>query len=364
MSAGEDPRRTLARHGLGAKKSWGQNFLRDRSVLARIAGATQATADDVVVEIGAGLGALTRALAELSPPPAQIVAIERDPDMVAVLEADVAGEQVVVRAADATHFDFTAEARRVGRPLVVVGNLPYQIASALILALLAAGRAGAVARAVVMIQREMAKRITAPPGSRVYGRLTVAVAQHAEAAILFDVKPGSFHPAPSVMSSVLRLIPRAGAAGAREGRRTFRGGRESRRSRPAARCCAARWRASASSGRRPRWRRRGWPAPSAPRSSRSPPSPAWPTGSPRPPDVRCRSCPKSRPSFAAWTPSCGGGASRRSGAADCRCTSIARSTCARCGRWPSGTRSGASGGAASTCWSRRARRTGSSSTWA
>ncbi len=209
MSAGEDPRRTLARHGLGAKKSWGQNFLRDRSVLARIAGATQATADDVVVEIGAGLGALTRALAELSPPPAQIVAIERDPDMVAVLEADVAGERVVVRAADATHFDFAAEARRAGRPLVVVGNLPYQIASALILALLAAGRAGAVARAVVMIQREMAKRITAPPGSRVYGRLTVAVAQHAEAAILFDVKPGSFHPAPSVMSSVLRLIPRA-----------------------------------------------------------------------------------------------------------------------------------------------------------
>jgi len=208
MSPGEDPRRTLARHGLGAKKSWGQNFLRDRSVLARIAAATQAGADDVVVEIGAGLGALTRALAELSPPPAEIVAIERDPDMVAVLEADVAGERVAVRAADAMHFDFVAEARRAGRPLVVVGNLPYQIASALILALLAAGRAGAVARAVVMIQREMAKRITAPPGSRVYGRLTVAVAQYAEAAILFDVKPGSFHPAPSVMSSVLRLVPR------------------------------------------------------------------------------------------------------------------------------------------------------------
>ncbi len=208
MSAGEDPRRTLARHGLGAKKSWGQNFLRDRAVLARIAAATQARADDVVVEIGAGLGALTRALADLSPPPAQIVAIERDPDMVAVLQEEIATERVLVRAADATHFDFAAEARRAGRPLVVVGNLPYQIASALVLALLEAGRAGAVARAVVMIQREMAKRITAPPGSRVYGRLTVAVAQHAEAAILFDVKPGSFHPAPSVMSSVLRLTPR------------------------------------------------------------------------------------------------------------------------------------------------------------
>ncbi len=163
----------------------------------------------MVVEIGAGLGALTRALLELSPRPAGVVAIERDPDMVGVLRADLADAGLDVRAADAAHFDFAAEAQRAGRPLVVVGNLPYQIASALILMLLEAGRAGAVARAVIMIQREMAKRITAPPGSRVYGRLTVAVAQHAEAAILFDVKPGSFHPPPSVMSSVLRLVPRA-----------------------------------------------------------------------------------------------------------------------------------------------------------
>ncbi len=208
MPAGEDPRRTLARYGLAAKKSWGQNFLRDRAVLARIAAATQAGPDDVVVEIGAGLGALTRALAELEPPPARVVAVERDPDMVTVLQGELAGARVEVRAADAAHFDFVAEARQAGRPLVVVGNLPYQIASALIVALLQAGRAGAIARAVIMIQREMAKRITAPPGSRVYGRLTVAVAQNAEAAILFDVKPGSFHPAPAVMSSVLRLVPR------------------------------------------------------------------------------------------------------------------------------------------------------------
>ncbi len=175
----EDPRRILERHGLAAKKSWGQNFLRDRAVLARIAAATQAGPEDVVVEIGAGLGALTRALADLQPPPARIVAIERDPDMLRVLEAEVAGPSLEVRAADAAHFDFAAESARVGRPLIVVGNLPYQIASALILAILQAGRAGAVSRAIVMVQREMAKRITAPPGNRVYGRLTVAVAQHA-----------------------------------------------------------------------------------------------------------------------------------------------------------------------------------------
>ncbi|HLK91733.1 MAG TPA: 16S rRNA (adenine(1518)-N(6)/adenine(1519)-N(6))-dimethyltransferase RsmA [Polyangia bacterium] len=206
----DDPRRVLARHGLSAKKSWGQNFLRDRAVLARIAAAARATADDVVVEIGAGLGSLTTALCAAEPPPARVVAIERDPDMLRVLAAELADEpRVEVVAADAARFDLGAAARAAGRPIVVVGNLPYQIASALVLAVIEAGRAGAVARAVVMVQREMAKRITAPPGSRVYGRLTVAVAQHAEARLLFDVKPGSFHPAPSVVSSVLSLVPRA-----------------------------------------------------------------------------------------------------------------------------------------------------------
>ena len=209
MIAIEDPRRVLARHGLTAKKSWGQNFLRDRAVLARIAAAAHATADDTVVEIGAGLGSLTAALAALEPPPARIVAVERDPDMLRVLAAELANEpRIEVRAGDAAQLDFAAEARAVGRPLIVVGNLPYQIASALILGLIEGGRVGAIARGVVMIQREMAKRITAPPGSRVYGRLTVAVAQHAEAKILFDVKPGSFHPAPEVISSVMSLVPR------------------------------------------------------------------------------------------------------------------------------------------------------------
>ena len=205
----EDPRRVLARHGLTAKKSWGQNFLRDRAVLARIAAAARATADDTIVEIGAGLGSLTAALAALEPPPARIVAVERDPDMLGVLAAELGNEpRIEIRAADAAELDFAAEARAAGRPPIVVGNLPYQIASALIFGLIEAGRAGTIARAVVMIQREMAKRITAPPGSRVYGRLTVAVTQHAEARILFDVKPGSFHPAPDVVSSVLSLIPR------------------------------------------------------------------------------------------------------------------------------------------------------------
>ena len=206
----EDPRRVLARHGIGAKKSWGQNFLHDRSVLARIVAAAGAGPDDVVVEIGAGLGTLTLALARAEPPPRRLLAIERDPDMQQVLAAELTGEPAVeVVPADALEFDFEAARQAAGRPLVVVGNLPYQIASALLLALVAAGAKGSIRRAIVMVQRELAQRVVAPPGSRTYGRLTVAVAQRAEARILFNVRPGSFHPAPKVTSSVMSLVPRA-----------------------------------------------------------------------------------------------------------------------------------------------------------
>ena len=204
----DDPRRVLARHDLRAKKSWGQNFLHDRSVHARIVAAAACGADDVVVEIGAGLGTLTAALASAEPPPARVIALERDADMLRVLAAELAGEpRVSITAADAAAFDFAAASREVGRALVVVGNLPYQIASALVVALVEAGPA--VARAIVMVQREFAQRVVAPPGSRTYGRLSVTVQQRAEARILFHVPPGAFHPQPAVTSSVMRLVPRA-----------------------------------------------------------------------------------------------------------------------------------------------------------
>jgi 16S rRNA (adenine1518-N6/adenine1519-N6)-dimethyltransferase len=200
----DDPRKVLARHGLRAKKSWGQNFLHDRSAHARIVAAAAVGADDVVVEIGAGLGTLTGALAAAEPPPARVIALERDADMLRVLEEELGGQpRIEVRAADAAAFDFAAASREVGRPLVVVGNLPYQIASALVVAIVEAR--GAVARAVVMVQREFAQRVVAPPGTRTYGRLSVTVQQYAEARILFHVPPGAFHPPPAVTSSVMRL---------------------------------------------------------------------------------------------------------------------------------------------------------------
>jgi 16S rRNA (adenine1518-N6/adenine1519-N6)-dimethyltransferase len=204
----DDPRKVLARHGLRAKKSWGQNFLHDRSAHARIVAAAAAGPEDVVVEIGSGLGTLTGALIEAQPPPARVIAVERDPDMLSVLQAELGNEpRVTITPADAATFDLAAVSREVGRPLVIVGNLPYQIASALIVGLVRAG--GAVARAVVMVQREFAQRVVAPPGSRTYGRLSVTVQQHAQAKLLFHVPPGAFHPPPNVTSSVMRLDMRA-----------------------------------------------------------------------------------------------------------------------------------------------------------
>jgi 16S rRNA (adenine1518-N6/adenine1519-N6)-dimethyltransferase len=205
----EDPRRLLARYQLRPKKSWGQNFLVDRTVHERIVRAAGLTADDVVIEIGAGVGTLTAALAHASPPPRRIVAVERDPDMVRVLQAELAAQATIeVRAQDAVDLDLARESALAGRPVVVVGNLPYQIGSVILIALAQAG--DAIARAVVMVQREFAQRVVAPAGSKTYGRLSVMIQQRMSARILFHVAPGSFHPRPNVTSSVLSLEPRPG----------------------------------------------------------------------------------------------------------------------------------------------------------
>jgi 16S rRNA (adenine1518-N6/adenine1519-N6)-dimethyltransferase len=197
----------LARHGLGAKKSWGQNFLVDRTVHARIVAAAAPGDGDVVVEIGAGLGTLTTALLDAAPPSARLIAIERDPDMLRVLGAELGQEpRLTIRAEDAAHTDLRALAATAGRPLIVVGNLPYQITTALLFAIIDAG--DAVARAVVMVQREFAERVVAAPGTKTYGRLSVMVGQVMDARLLFRVPPGAFHPAPSVTSAVMRLVRR------------------------------------------------------------------------------------------------------------------------------------------------------------
>jgi 16S rRNA (adenine1518-N6/adenine1519-N6)-dimethyltransferase len=161
----------------------------------------------VVVEIGAGLGALTRLLVAQA---GQVIAIEHDAELAALLEQELGPcPGLRIERADALDFDFAAAARAAGRALVVVGNLPYQITSPLLFAITDAAAGGRVIdRAIFMVQKEFAQRMLAGPGSKVYGRLSVMAQQQAEGAILFHVGPGAFHPRPAVTSTVLRLRPR------------------------------------------------------------------------------------------------------------------------------------------------------------
>jgi len=198
-------RQILTEHGLEAKKSWGQNFLIDDNVISRIAAAIARDEQTPVVEIGAGLGALTGALATRC---SRLIAVERDTDLVPILDKTFATQQTVeIVAADALALDHHAQAERLGGPFVLCGNLPYQITSPLIFAALHAG-AQAVSRAIFMVQKEFADRARAQPGSKTYGRLSVTVQQHAEARTLFSVSPGCFHPRPRVTSAIIELTPR------------------------------------------------------------------------------------------------------------------------------------------------------------
>lgn len=182
-----------------ARKRFGQNFLVDRAVIARIVDAIAPAADDKMVEIGPGLGALTEPLlARLD----QLHVIEIDRDLVQRLLHSPASDKLVVHNDDALTFDFS----RFGAGLRVVGNLPYNISSPLLFHL--ARHAGALRDVTVMLQKEVVDRIVALPGTAEYGRLTVMLRYRFAAIRLFEVPSDAFRPAPQVRSAVIRLTPR------------------------------------------------------------------------------------------------------------------------------------------------------------
>jgi 16S rRNA (adenine1518-N6/adenine1519-N6)-dimethyltransferase len=200
-----DPRALLAKYGFAPKKSWGQNFLVAESVYAAIVRAAARAEDDWVVEIGAGLGTLTARLAD-AVPAGRVVAVERDRDMVTVLRGELAARaNVEIAEANALAFDYGAVAAAAGKPVAVAGNLPYQIASPLIFNLLDARRH--LSRAVIMLQKEMADRIRAKPGTSEYGALGVMVTTVADVRLVVKAPAGAFHPRPKVDSAVIELVP-------------------------------------------------------------------------------------------------------------------------------------------------------------
>ena len=201
-------REVIRAHDLAAKRSLGQNFLLDLNLTARIARAAGPLEGVTVVEIGPGPGGLTRALLALGA--ARVIAVERDARAVAAL-ADVAARypgRLDVIEGDALAFD--------PRPLLggararIVANLPYNIATPLLISWLTLEPWPAwYDRMVLMFQREVADRLAAKPGTKSYGRLSVLTQWRTAPDILFDVSPKAFVPPPKVTSSVVALFPRA-----------------------------------------------------------------------------------------------------------------------------------------------------------
>lgn len=184
-----------------ARKRFGQHFLHDRGIIQRILAALDPQPGDTIVEIGPGLGALTRPLLGRCSP---LHVVELDRDLAARLRTEFPPERLVVHEADALKFDFRTLAT-AGQRLRVVGNLPYNISTPLLFHLLDQGEC--ISDMLFMLQKEVVERMAANPGSQDYGRLSVMIQWRLRVEKLFDVRPGAFTPPPKVDSAVVRLTP-------------------------------------------------------------------------------------------------------------------------------------------------------------
>jgi 16S rRNA (adenine1518-N6/adenine1519-N6)-dimethyltransferase len=189
--------------GHRARKRFSQNFLHAAHYLERIVAAIAPQAGQHIVEIGPGLGALTDRLVAGA---GHLQCVEIDRDLAARLRARFAPEQLAVIEGDALELDWLALAGQARGALRIVGNLPYHISSPLLFALLPA--AALVQDQHFLLQREVVERMTASPGGKEYGRLSVTLQLRYRMSKLFDVPPGAFTPAPQVVSSVVRMQPR------------------------------------------------------------------------------------------------------------------------------------------------------------
>src|SRR6478609_5872477 len=211
MSGVVGPKALLERYGLRPKYSFGQNFLADPRLAARIAEACAAQGGSVV-ELGAGLGALTRPLLESGV--SFVLAVERDRDLVAPLGSELQSEveagRLQILETDAKAVDFETALSGRPRPHVVAGNLPYQITGPLLEK--AVHAAPSIERAVFLVQLEVAERLAAAPGSDAYGALSVFAQRAFKVERAFVVRRGAFYPQPNVDSAVVTLEPLGAAA--------------------------------------------------------------------------------------------------------------------------------------------------------
>lgn len=190
----------------GRTRALGQHFLRDRTVVDRVLELVAPTARDLVVEIGPGRGALTESLAARA---GRLLALEIDGGLVAALQARFAdAPSVEILQADARRFDYAGLRGRRPDPegrVLVAGNLPYSVGKPILAALVESG--AAIDEMTLMLQKEVADRVAAPPGSKTYGALSVLTQAAAAVRLAFPVPPGAFSPPPQVDSAVLHLRP-------------------------------------------------------------------------------------------------------------------------------------------------------------
>jgi 16S rRNA (adenine1518-N6/adenine1519-N6)-dimethyltransferase len=192
---------TLKAHGLYTRKALGQNFLVDDNVVGRIIGLAAIRPDDIVIEVGPGIGTLTLALCEAA---RQVVAVELDSRLVPVLsELAEARDDLRILHADAASVPLADLVGDNGPPRGLVANLPYNVAATVVLRFFE--EIPSLEYATVMVQAEVADRITAMPGSKAYGAYTVKLGLRARAVARFAVPRTCFMPAPRVDSAVLRL---------------------------------------------------------------------------------------------------------------------------------------------------------------
>lgn len=185
-----------------ARKRFGQHFLIDQSILARLLGEIRPTSSEHVVEIGPGLGALTQWLIKSID---ALHVIEIDRDLVKRLLTGPMHKKLIIHEADVLDFDFAT----LPTPLRVVGNLPYNISSPILFKLL--DHADHIQDQHFMLQKEVVDRMVASPGTADYGRLSVMLQAYYDMESLFDVPPESFDPPPRVMSAIVRMTPKAAA---------------------------------------------------------------------------------------------------------------------------------------------------------
>jgi 16S rRNA (adenine1518-N6/adenine1519-N6)-dimethyltransferase len=185
------------------RKRFSQNFLIDEGAIARIVEAIAPRAEDRMVEIGPGLGAITRPLARIVKP---LHVVEIDRDLAARMRDAFSAQAVIVHEGDALEFDFAA----LGPRLRVVGNLPYHISTPLLFRL--ADCAEALRDIHAMLQDEVVERMTAAPGSSAYGRLSVMLQYRFDMEKVLDIAPAAFEPPPKVDSAVVRMVPRGADA--------------------------------------------------------------------------------------------------------------------------------------------------------